>query len=46
MYLAYEKEELKRLEKEDYKYLETHEFEEEKVAEGLERVYSLVRKNR
>lgn len=46
MYLAYEKEELKRLERKYYKYLETHQDEEEKVAEGLERVYSLVRKNR
>lgn len=46
MYLAYEKEELKRLERVYYKYLETHESEEEKVAEGLERVYSLVRKNK
>lgn len=46
MYLAYEKEELKRLERVYYKYLETHKSEEEKVAEGLERVYSLVRKNR
>ncbi len=45
-YLAYEKEELKRLERIYYKYLETHPEEEMMVAEGLERVYSLVRKNK
>lgn len=45
-YLAYEKEELKRLERIYYKYLETHPEEEIMVAEGLERVYSLVRKNK
>ena len=46
MYLAYEKEELKRLERVYYKYLETHPEEEILVAEGLERLYSLIRKNR
>ncbi len=44
MYLAYEKEELKRLERVYYKYLETHPEEEVLVAEGLERVYNLIRK--
>ena len=46
MYLAFEKDELRRLERKYYKYLETHPEEEIKVAEGLERVYSLVRKNK
>lgn len=46
MYLAYEKEELRRIERNYYRYLETHQGEEEKVSEGLERVYSLIRKNR
>lgn len=45
-YLAYEKEELRKLERNYYKYLENHPEEEIKVADGLERVYNLVRKNR
>ncbi len=45
-YLAFEKTELRKLERRYYKYLETHESEQEEVAEGLERVYNLVRKNK
>ncbi len=45
-YLAFEKDELRRLERNYYKYFENHEEDEEEVAEGLERVYSLVRKNK
>lgn len=44
MYLAYEVEELKKLENAYYRYLENHEGEEKKVSEGLERVYRLVRR--
>ena len=43
-YLAFEKEELAKLERKYYKYLESHEEDGEKVAEGLERVYALRRK--
>lgn len=44
IYLTYEKEELKRLEREYYKYLQTHETEKDKTIEGLKKIYSLARK--